>query len=194
MTPRLVATVVAAVYLPAAAQYKCVTPGGVSFQQMPCSGTARSQKLDLAPSAPADPAGARAAAESTRRMLAAAEWQSAVNQAIMNGYPLVGMSIVDLDRALGAPNSLNTSDHGRGREEQRTYYRGTRTFYVYIRAGIVTAVQNTAGGDPALAARQACPSRQELDNEAARLSSIGIGPAEREDGQRRLARLRRECL
>lgn len=46
----------------AQAQYKCVGPGGVSYQQAPCPATAKAQALDLrvipAPVAPSGPAGA----------------------------------------------------------------------------------------------------------------------------------------
>jgi len=179
----------------AAAQYKCVgADGRTSFQQVPCADAVRTERLDLSSSAPADPAGAREAAASTQRQLSALQWQSAVNQAITGGYPLVGMSVVDLDRALGAANGVDTADYGRGVEEQRIYRRGPRMWYVYTRAGVVTAIQNTAGGDPSLAARRNCPTRQELDNEATRLSSITLHPVERDRGQARLAQLRRECL
>ena len=188
---------VSAAFLPtvATAQYKCVAPDGrTTFQQAPCAGGARTEKLDLSSSAPADPAGAREAAASTQRQLSALEWRSAVDQAIVNGVPMVGMTNDELNRALGAPHAVNASDFGRGLEEQRIYRRGPRTWYVYTRAGVVTAIQNTAGGDPGLAARRNCPTRQELDNEATRLSSIRLHPTERDRGQARLAQLRRECL
>jgi hypothetical protein len=189
------AAVAAALPLTVAAQYKCTdTAGKVAFQQTPCTGTARGEKLDLPPTAPADPVGARAAANSVQRELAAVEWKNAVDRAIVGGYPLVGMTAADLDRALGAPNAINLSDYGRGLETQGIYHRGARTWYVYTRTGIVTAIQNTAGGDPAAIARQNCPSRQDLDNEAARLSSITMRSAEREEGRARLAQLRRACL
>jgi len=191
---RLAASLVAAVSLPSAAQFKCISPtGAVSFQQTPCAGAASSQKLDLPPAAPADPAAANAAAASTQRHLASLEWQSAVNQAIVGNYPLVGMTVAELDRALGVPNVVNTSDYGRGLEEQRIYPRGPRTWYVYTRGGYVTAIENTAGRNSAVTARQNCPSRQDMDNEAARLTSIRLSEAERQQGRERLAQLRREC-
>lgn len=189
------ASIVVALPMAAAAQYKCIMPGGgTSYQQTPCASAARGERRDFSPSPPADPAAARAAAESTQRQLAAAEWRSAVERAITNGYPIVGMSVTDLDRALGAPQGISTSDYGRGLEEQRFYYRGVRTWYVYTKNGVVTAIQNTAGGDPRLAARQNCPTRQEMDNEATRLTSITLHEAERRQGRERLAQLRRKCL
>jgi hypothetical protein len=57
------------------------------------------------------------------------------------GYPIVGMSVADLDRALGALHGVNTSDYCRSIEEQRTYRRGARIWYVYTHAGVVTAIQ-----------------------------------------------------
>ncbi len=62
--------------------------------------------------------------------------------AIEQRRPIVGMSIAELNSAVGSPTRRNSSDYGRGTEDQLIYERGDRTLYVYARDGQVTSVQD----------------------------------------------------
>ena len=178
---------------PALAQFKCMTADGKpSYQQTACQGSSRSEKLDMSNTALADPSGATTGADSTRRKLLVMQQQAAIAQAITNRYPIVGMTVGDLNMAMGSPDVVNSSDYGRGLEQQAIYYRGDRTLYAYIRAGNVTAVQDTAGGNRT-AARANCPDRQAMDNEAVSLNSITLGIEERDRRKRDLWHLRQQC-
>lgn len=166
------AAVVATLPFSALAQYKCIAPSGsVSFQQTPCAAGARSQKLDLPAVAPASPTDMSSAAERSAREVAAVDWRVAVRRAIDSRYPIVGMTVGELVQAVGHPRTINTADYGRGFEEQRIYVGAQRTWYVYTRAGVVTAVQDVAGGDPVLAKQENCPSDQWVRDEETSLSS-----------------------
>ena len=51
------------------------------------------------------------------------------------------MTASELQSAMGAPNQRNTGQNGAGSDDQFVYNREDRTFYVYVRNGVVTTVQ-----------------------------------------------------
>lgn len=154
------------------AQYKCTNAADrVTFQQAPCPTGARSTKLDLPAPAPVSAADVEAAQERSAREIATADRAVAVRRAIDGRYPIVGMTPNELAQAMGQPRTVNTADYGRGFEEQRVYIDAFRTWYVYTRGGVVTTVQNIAGGDPRLAVQYYCPSAQQIRDEEVSLSS-----------------------
>lgn len=178
---------------PALAQFKCMTADGKAiYQQTACQSGSRSEKIDMSNTVPADPSGATTGADSARRKLLIMQQQAAISRAVTNRYPIVGMTVGDLNMAMGAPDVVNSSDYGRGLEQQAIYYRGDRTLYAYTRAGLVTAVQDTAGSNRT-AARTNCPDRQAMDNEAVSLNSITLGSEERDRRKRELGLLRQQC-
>lgn len=142
MRNTLFAAICAALPALAAAQYKCTAPtGAVAYQQTPCAGDARGEKVRISTAQETDYAGAARAAMYERRELARLENRAAMNQAVSLGVPVVGMSAADLRNAIGSPTQVNLSDYGRGLEAQQIYERAGLTWYVYLKGGVVTAMQ-----------------------------------------------------
>jgi hypothetical protein len=148
----------------AQAQYKCKQADGkIAYQQSPCAEGASAQKLDLTPSSgPATTSGERQS-----------DWS-----AIARGEPKVGMTVKDLEQALGKPSRVNLAQYGPNTDDQLIYYRGNRTLYVYVRNGVVASIQNTEGGEikvdspspkPCLTPQQI----RELEFEASRIVNRG---------------------
>lgn len=170
--------------------FKCTGPdGAVSMQQTPCPGAG--QRLEVRPNgsvAPAPPPPpqranpeARGAAESDKRA-------AAVAVGLAGGYPAVGMNMNQLLQVLGQPTRINTSDRGRGIEEQRIYERGTRTFYVYTENGLVRSIQTSASRPSAVA--RACPTDLDIRNMETTASSAGLSESQREQYQRQIRDMR----
>ena len=174
-----------AITLPAAAVFKCqTTEGKTSFQEMPCAGAERqtSVRTYLPPSDPSA-AAERPAAE-----------RSAINQAIIGSYPVRGMSLKELQSAMGVPSRINTGDYPGGFTEQRIYERQGGTIYVYTDNGIVRSIQTTENlrrAEP-LQQTRACASAFDIKNEEVSANSITLNDVQRQERYRKIARMR-EC-
>ena len=127
--------------------YRC----GNTFSQQPCGPDATAVGSKPAPQKP-DAAGAASDAASAPRR---PNWS-----AIARGVPEVGMTARELESAMGAPSERNAGRNGAGSDDQLVYRRDNRTIYVYVRNGVVTAVQEQSGGQAAAAApeKAACPT------------------------------------
>ncbi len=99
------------------------------------------------------------------------------------------MNMAQLQQVLGQPDRVNTSDYGRGVEEQRICDRGDRTFYVYTAGGVVRAIQNNVRVG-AQTRTGPCPSTTEIRNLETTASSITVGEAERVEYARQIRKMR----
>ena len=134
----------ATVGAPVWAQYKCTSPSGqVSFQQQPCAGQQRQQALDLKT---LPPPSAGTPAPDFAKQNAELDKRLAIRAAIEERRPVVGMTVSELQLAMGAANNVNRSQAGDVVSDQHVYQRGARTVYVYTRNGVVTSIQDTASG------------------------------------------------
>jgi len=70
---------------------------------------------------------------------------SEIRTAIYRGVPIPGMDEIQLTVTMGAhPTRTNTTVTINGTREQRVYrYNNTRTLYVYLTNGVVTAIQRS---------------------------------------------------
>lgn len=162
--------------LAAQAQYRCAQPGGsTSFQQQPCAAGAKGEKLSL-PSAPD----------------AGAERPIEIRQGIAARRPVIGMTVAELKRALGEPDSASVRSHGDGDRQQFVYRSPARTLYVNTIDGLVHAIHEgegtaaTAAPAPAPPARS-CPSDREIRDIEMEMSKI-----QNRDKDRLQAELRRQ--
>jgi hypothetical protein len=155
--------------VPVHAQFKCTQPDGkVSFQQSPCAADSSSKKLELReqamPGAAAVPA--------------SSNWA-----AIATGRPAVGMTAKELEGAMGLPNVANLAQQGSDTADLFVYYRGNRTILVYVRNGLVTSIENRAGGEIGSNAEpRQCPTPYQMKNlefEASKIANRGDSPAAR---------------
>ena len=128
--------------------YRC----GNTFSQQPCGPDATSVGGKAAPQKAEAGEPASGAASAARRP----NWS-----AIARGVPEVGMTARELESAMGAPSERNAGRNGAGSDDQLVYRRDNRTIYVYVRNGVVTAVQEQSGGQAAATAapeKAACPT------------------------------------
>ena len=133
--------------------YKCPGPGGQTvFQQSPCAG---GKELNVKP---VQEVGGTYLGGQTAQGAADVDRRLAILGAAERGEPAVGMTVDQLERAMGAPQKVNVANYGGGPEEQRIYRRDGRTYYVYTRGGQVSGIQNQETGRP----KPACPSAREL--------------------------------
>ena len=149
---RLIVAIMLAASLPTYAQYKCVqTNGSVSFQQTPCASQEKSERINIR----------------THPLPDTTERPIEIRQALAARRAVVGMTRAELERAMGRPNKVNLAQYGSEMKDQLIYYTTDRTIYVYTHNYVVTAIQNTAGGEPKVytapeVQRKRCPSSSEI--------------------------------
>ncbi len=159
------------------AQYKCVhSDGAVTFQQVPCPTGNRSERIVIK-SAPSSPDGER---------------PIEIRAGIAAQRPVVGMTLKELQRAMGTPDKVNAGQYGTNTSNQLIYYRGDRTLYVYTENGIVRSIQNMEGGkieisQPTATRTKACPSAREI-----RDIEIEINKIQNRDNHQLQAELRKQ--
>jgi hypothetical protein len=176
------------------AVFKCTdAKGSVSIQQAPCSGAGQVMNVypggSAAPQAPPQVQGqSQSVSRESRNAGADADKRAAaVSAGLAGGYPAVGMNMNQLAQVLGHPTRTNTSDRGRGIEEQRIYERGTQTYYVYTENGLVRSIQ-TSASRPTVA--RSCPTDLDIRNLETTASSVGQSDASRAALQRQIADMR----
>lgn len=144
---------------------KCTTSNGaVVYQDTPCASSAAAATVHVAPNVVDAEAGNR---------------PDHIRAGIAQHRPVVGMTLAELHRAIGLPAKVNTGDYGRSTHDQLIYYTASRTVYVYVTDGVVSAVQDTEGGlrRPAPVVRQRqperqCPSANDIRNIEVELSKL----------------------
>lgn len=172
--------------LPAAAMFKCQSPDGkMTFQEIPCAAaeTQSAVKIFAAPPATATPQNTRSPAE-----------RSAINIALLHGYPERGMTLGELQTAMGEPTRVNAGDYQGGLTEERIYQRANGTFYVYTGNGVVRAIQTNGAAarnaTPAATQGRSCPSASDIKNEEVSANSISLSEDQRRARQRKVADMR----
>lgn len=135
--------------------YKCTVNGKTVYADSPCDNKATVVPITRG-SAPVESGAARTDWATLKTEM---DRRSSVRAAIDAGAPLVSMSRQELNDAMGSPDKVNTSDYGRGIEEQLIYSRNGRTIYVYTKNSVVTAIQNTEGYSQK---RKPCPTPYEI--------------------------------
>lgn len=168
---RAVAAMLAVSLSPAFGQYKCTSPTGqVSFQQHPCAAQQKQQTLNLQ-SLP--PTGAGTPAPDYAAQNAELDRKRAIRLAVEERRPMVGMTVEDLQYAMGDASAINRSQTGSSAHDQYIYRRGARTVYVYVHNGLVTSIQDVSSGQTAAVAGK-CLSRREIWNLEVEASRIEI--------------------
>lgn len=171
--------------------YKCTGSGGkIQMQQVPCLDSG--EKMNVRPASGAAPPDSsnKAASPATTTLIKDANARVAIRTAINENRPLMGMILGELDQALGLPQSINTTTYATGSTQQRVYYFKDVTWYVYVKAGLVTSFQSTLGGLGATSNNQPCPSAFEIRSVETSASSITLSENQRLQYARQLTAMR----
>ena len=181
----VVAALLATLCAPAWAINKCTgADGKVSFQDAPCAGAGVT--LDVRPASgnplPAAQGEAQARVEKIKR-------DTAMDEAIRLEKPLVGMTVAQLQRAMGTATKVNANNYNGTLRDQLIYERPQETWYVYTRDGVVDSIQHRPGvpigGAPIRTAVQ-CPTPHEITSAVTSASSITLSEAERVERRREI--------
>jgi len=164
---------------PAWAINKCTgADGKVVFQDLPCAG--QGEVIEVKPaSGAADPLAARDAQTRLMKM----QRDNRVAEAINTHEPLVGMTVDELQRAMGPATKVNADNYNGVRREQVIYERPSATWYVYTRDGRVDSIQHRPG--PPIGARtrgpeRRCPTQHEIKDAITSAGSISLTVEEKE--------------
>ena len=150
---------------------KCTDADGKSvFQDAPCLG--KGTTLDIR-SAPGKKGLAESPATDWKARAAELDKRSDIQAAVERREAVIGMTLEQLQQAMGLPDRLNTGDYQSGSKDQRIYDRNGRTWYVYTAGNLVTAVQTSATVGAALRPT-VCPSSLEIRNAETSASSITL--------------------
>lgn len=156
---------------PAWAINKCTgADGKVAFQDAPCMG--KGETLNIR-SAPGKIGTAESPATDWKAKEAESDKRSEIYAAIERREAVIGMTLEQLQQAMGLPNRLNTGDYQSGSKDQRIYDRNGRTWYVYTAGNFVTAVQTSATVGAA-SKPTVCPGPLEIRNAETSASSITL--------------------
>lgn len=150
---------------------KCTSADGKSvFQDAPCMG--KGATLDIR-SAPPKKGLADSPAPDWKVKAAESDKRSEIQSAVERREAVIGMTIEQLQQAMGLPDRLNTGDYQSGSKDQRIYERSGRTWYVYTAGNLVTAVQTSATVG-ATSKPTVCPGSLEIRNAETSASSITL--------------------
>lgn len=109
---------------PAWAVNKCVIDGQTVFQDAACPG--KGESITVRPASAQANSSMAESASKTKREIAGIEWRSKVDAAISRGEPLVGMTRVELDKAMGPPTTVNADNYAGKLKDQIIYDRRIR--------------------------------------------------------------------
>lgn len=163
---------------PAWAINKCTgADGKVAFQDAPCAG--KGEKLDVRPaSGHSTPAVAGEAQARVNKL----KWDNAMAEAIRTHKPLVGMTVAQLQEAMGPATKVNADNYNGTQREQVIYERQQETWFVYTRNGVVESIQHRPGmpiGPSSARTAGPCPSPHDIRNAITSASSMTLSDAER---------------
>lgn len=157
---------------------KCTGPDGRQvYQDAPCAG--QGEKMDIRPSTGAPDPSQQAEAQAKRAKL---KLDNEMAEAIRMKRPLVGMTIAQLQEAMGQPTKVNANNYGGTQSDQVIYERSNETWLVYTRNGVVESIQHRPGAPTgATPARSSgpCPSQHDINNAITAASSISLSETER---------------
>ncbi len=164
---------------------KCKGPNGTTvFQDAPCSGAG--ETLTVRPATGPAKEGAEEGRIKAKAMLDEVNRRLEIRKAIEERQPLIGMTISELQQAMGSPDRANLANYEGTQHNQLIYERHNRTIYVYTDQGFVKAIQNTeAIGRPRLP-RAPCLSALEIRNMETSANSITLSEAERVERLRQI--------
>ncbi len=174
-------------FLPAWAVNKCTgADGKVAFQDAPCMG--RGETLNIR-SAPGKTGTAESTAPDWKAKAAESDKRSEIYAAIERREAVIGMTLEQLQQAMGLPNRLNTGDYQSGSKDQRIYDRNGRTWYVYTAGNLVTTVQTSATVGAAIKPT-VCPGPLEIRNAETSASSITLSDGVRVEMLRQIREMK----
>lgn len=169
---------------------KCTgSDGAVVFQDAPCSG--KGEALTVRPGSGHANASTAASAARTKTEVAGIEWRSKMNAAIARSEPLVGMTRIELDKAMGTATKINADNYAGKLKDQIIFDRPRQSWYVYTEDGIVTAIQHRPGVTQASTAPLRCPTSFEIRSMETSASSITLSEAERIQRLKEIAEARK---
>lgn len=114
----------------AQAQYKCTTPAGVTFQQIPCPKEATERRVGPKPEAPPE------------KPWISPDRPEHIRKAFEQGLIVPGMFMFEVRQLIGRdPDRVNTTGTAGGETQQLIYGAAGRTMYLYTAGGVVTAFQ-----------------------------------------------------
>lgn len=118
---------------------------------------------------------------------------STLAEAIRLEKPLVGMTLAQLQQAMGTATKVNANNYNGTLKNQMIYERPQETWYVYTLNDVVESIQNRPGAPAGGAATAVqCPSPHEINNAITSASSITLSETER--GERwRAIRIMQAC-
>ena len=137
----------------------------------------KGETLDIR-SAPGKTGLAASPASDWKAKAAELDKRSEIQSAVERREAVIGMTLEQLQQAMGLPDRLNTGDYQSGSRDQRIYDRNGRTWYVYTAGNLVTAVQTSATVGAAIKL-VVCPSPLEIRNVEASASSITLSEGTR---------------
>lgn len=165
---------------PAWAVNKCTgADGKVTFQDAPCA-DGKGETLHIR-SAPRLADSSFATGEAQAR-LEKMKRDNDMAEAIRTRKPLVGMTVAQLQEAMGLATKANADNYNGTQREQLIYERAQATWYVYTRNGMVESIQHRPGapmGAQPARATGSCPTRHEIKNAITSASSISLSEGER---------------
>ena len=163
--------------VPAWAVNKCTgADGKMVYQDAPCAGQGETLNLMHA-----NAGENRAASGSAQAQVDKLKRDNEMAEAIRTRKPLVGMTVAQLQEAMGPATKVNAANYQGVQQDQIIYERPNETWYVYTRQGVVQSVQNQPGAPLGVSPRAqiACPSQHEIHNAKVSASSNMLGDAER---------------
>lgn len=178
--PAILLTAVMLSATPAWAINKCTGPDGkVVFQDAPCA-DGKGEKLNIrSTSAPAASVGATGDAQARLEKM---KRDNEMAEAIRTRKPLVGMTLAQLQEAMGLATKVNANNYNGTQSEQVIYERPQETWLVYTRNGVVDSIQHRPGapiGSTPSRATGPCPTQHEINNAITSASSMTVSDAER---------------
>jgi len=139
----LISAVSLATALPASAIQKCTGPDGkISFQDAPCA-NGRGEKLLVRPAS--GQGGGSAATADAQGRVQKIKRDNEMAEAIRTHKPLVGMTVAQLNEAMGPATKVNADNYNGTQREQVIYERPSESWYVYTRNGMVESIQHRPG-------------------------------------------------
>ncbi len=163
---------------PAWAVNKCKgSDGKFVFQDAPCLG--EGARVDVRPAS--GTAGSTSTAES-QAALDSLKQKNALSEAIRTHKPMVGMTVVQLEKAMGLATKVNADNYNGTTREQVIYERPSETWLVYTRNGIVESIQHRPGapiGMPNQRMSGPCPTQHEINSAITSASSMTLSDLER---------------
>ena len=158
---------------------KCTgADGKVSYQEAPCAGSGQALNVRTTSS----PGAADSQSEAQAR-LSKLKRDNAMAEAIRTNTPIVGMTMSELEKAMGPATKVNADNYNGTRRDQVIYERPRETWYVYTTNGRVESVQNRPGApigsSAAMPQEGRCPSSLEINNAITAASSMTVSDMER---------------